>query len=287
MKTLVIDSPFLCHRAIHTMNALSYEEENTGVIFGFLMQLLSYAKTFKTNDIIFCWDSKDSERRKIYPEYKANRKTKEDELSEEEKELKKKGYQQFETLRKEILPAMGFKNVYWQKGYEADDLIATTVMYYERDFVIITADQDMYQLLDFADMWNPTSKEIYNYDDFYTEFKLIPKDWIKIKSYAGCSSDNITGIMGIGEKSAAKFLKNGLKETTKAYKKMVNLGPDILKTNKVLVELPFPGSMVYKMKANNLNFDSFVQNVCYRYSFDSFLQDTYYLKWENFFTGDF
>lgn len=285
MKTLVIDCNFLCHRAIHTMGALSYEDEKTGVIFGFLMQLLSYAKVFKTNDIIFCWDSKESKRSKIYPEYKANRIN--NDATDEEIELKKQGYKQFDTLRKEILPDMGFKNVYMQKGYEADDLIATTVEYHERDFTIITADQDMYQLLDFADMWNPTSKKLYTYDDFVENWGILPEKWIVIKSLAGCSSDNIRGISGVGEKTAAKYLRKELKPTTNTYKKIKSKVTDLLNVNTQLVKLPFKGTNIYKIQNNVLDFDKFIQNTCYRYSFDSFLNDKYWLKWENFFTGRF
>jgi len=285
MTTLVVDSNFLAHRAIYTMNALSYEDDKTGVIFGFLMQILSYAKEFKTNDIIFCWDSTNSKRKELYPDYKANR-VKED-ITEEEEELKLSGYKQFDTLREEVLPLMGFKNVYFQDGYEADDLIATTVGWHEGEFVIITADHDMYQLLDFADMWNPASKQLYTYDDFGQEWELSPIDWIDVKSLAGCSSDNIAGIKGVGEKTAAKFIRNELKSTTKAYQKIESARGNVLKRNKPLVTLPFIGTNIYKIKDNKLNFDNFVEHICYRYSFDSFLKDNYYLKWENFFAGRF
>ena len=282
---LVIDSNFLCHRAIHTMGALSYEDSKTGVLFGFLMQILSYAKEFETNDIIFCWDSTNSKRKELYPDYKGNRVK--DDLTEEEEELKQNGYEQFDILREEILPLMGFKNVYHQDGYEADDLIATTVGWHEQDFIIITADHDMYQLLDFADMWNPSSKKMYTYDDFKEEWGVEPIDWITIKSLAGCSSDNITGIKGVGEKYAAKYMRQELKETTQAFKKIASFGKDILNTNKPLVTLPFVDTNIYKINDNELNFDNFVKYVCYRFSFDSFLNDNYYLKWENFFNNKF
>lgn len=285
MKTLIIDSPFLAHRSIHTMGDLSFEDAHTGVIFGFLMQILSFAKEFKTNDIIFCWDSKKSKRKKLFPEYKSNR-TKKD-RSPEEEELMQNGYKQFDILRKNILPVMGFKNIYHQDGYEADDLIATTVMYHEKDFVIITADHDFYQLLDFADMWNPKTKEIYNFNAFVKYWSVYPEDWIKIKSYSGCSSDAIPGIDGIGEKTAVKYIRGELKSTTKAFSKIKKYGKKVLDHNEILVTLPFPGTSVFKIKKDELDFDQFIKQVCYRYSFDSFLNDTYYRKWENFFNNKF
>ena len=284
MKTLVVDSHFLAHRAIHTMGALSYENEDTGVIFGFLMQILAYAKIHKTNDIIFCWDSKDSKRKKIFPGYK-NREKKE--MTDQEKEDQQRGFAQFDVIREEIIPCMGFKNNYFQAGYEADDLISTTVMYHELDFIIITADADMYQLLDFASIWNPSKKDFYTFEDFWKEWRIPPEDWIAVKSYAGCSSDTIPGLSGVGEKTAAKFLRGELKETTKTHKTILKEGPEILSRNKVLVELPFIGTRICPIFKNRLDFDSFIQDICYRYSFDSFLKQDYYRKWENFFRGDF
>jgi len=281
--TLIIDSHFLCHRAIHTMGALDYENENTGVIFGFLMQIQAYAKEHKTNDIIFCWDSHDSKRKDMFPGYKKRDKS---DMTEEEKANQKRGFDQFDVLRDEVIPAMGFKNNYFQKGYEADDLIATTVMYHEKDFIIITADADMYQLLDFADMWNPKSKRFYTFEDFWEEWNLPPEEWIKIKSFAGCSSDTVPGLQGIGEKTAAKYLRSELKNTTKAYQTLIG-GWEVLQHNIRLVELPFPGTDVNKIVPNELDFDRFIQDVCYRYSFDSFLADNYHLKWDNFFKGAF
>ncbi len=283
MTTLVIDSNFLAHRAIHTMGALSYENGNTGVIFGFLMQLQAYAKIHKTNDIIFCWDSIKSLRKEIFPGYK-NRDKKE--MTEEEKEEQKKGFDQFNVIREEIIPLMGFKNNYSQEGYEADDLIATTVMYHKKDFIIITADADMYQLLDFAKMWNPKTKKFYTYEKFWKEWGVAPEEWIKIKSLAGCTSDTIPGLVGIGEKTAAKYLRNELKATTKAYATLIK-GKEVLTKNKKLVELPFPYTKINTIVPNELNFDRFIQDICYKYSFDSFLVSRNYLKWENFFNGEF
>lgn len=265
------------------MDALSYENEDTGVIFGFLMQLQAYAKIHKTNDIIFCWDSHDSKRKEIFPGYKDR---KEVELTEIEKADKKRGFDQFNVIRDEVIPIMGFKNNFKQKGYEADDLIATTVMYHEKDFIIITADADMYQLLDFASMWNPKKKEFYTFEDFWAEWKLPPMEWIKVKSFAGCTSDTIPGLVGVGEKTAAKYLRGELKQTTKTYKTLIG-GWELLQRNIELVELPFPGTKVNTLVPNELDFDKFVQDICYKYSFDSFLASNYYTKWENFFKGNF
>ena len=68
---------------------------------------------------------------------------------------------------------------------------------------------------------------------------------------------------------------------------MKKYGQSTLNHNKILVELPFPGTAVHSIAKDVLDFDNFIKQVCYRYSFDSFLSDAYYLKWENFFKGEF
>ena len=76
-KNLILDSPYLCHRAKYMTGALSFGENATGVIYGFLKSLSGFQSLFNTSNFVFCWDSNTSKRREIYPEYKANRKDKE------------------------------------------------------------------------------------------------------------------------------------------------------------------------------------------------------------------
>ena len=73
---LVIDCSQLCYRSFYTTKDLSYEEERTGIIFGFLKQIFKLAQDFDTKTFIFCWDSAKSYRKQIYSDYKENRKKK-------------------------------------------------------------------------------------------------------------------------------------------------------------------------------------------------------------------
>ena len=68
MKTLIIDCNNLCYGSFYTFGELSHEEKKTGVIFGFLLQLLSLVEKFEANKFMFCWDSERNYRKIIYPE---------------------------------------------------------------------------------------------------------------------------------------------------------------------------------------------------------------------------
>src|SRR3990167_5779831 len=159
---LVIDSNFLCYRALFTMGELSADEARTGVIFGFLLEVLKLAKKFNTNKFFFCWDSRKSKRRRIYPDYKQRGKEK----TPDEIVLIKEAYQQFTILRTEILLAMGFRNNFIQAGLESDDLMAClSLIPKNRPMTIVSPDEDLLQMLDYGvDIW--TGKKLVTRDSF-------------------------------------------------------------------------------------------------------------------------
>ena len=68
MKILV-DGDNLGWISHYSQGELSVNDLYTGVIFGFLRQVFSLADRFETNQFVFCWDSRQSFRKKIYPEY--------------------------------------------------------------------------------------------------------------------------------------------------------------------------------------------------------------------------
>ena len=111
MRPVIIDCNNLCYIQRHAFGTdLSYDEEQTGIMWGFLHRLYDYAKQFETRRFLFCWDSRKSYRKLEYPEYKAHRHNvvKPKGVLESDRRI----YSQFDKLRKEILPAIGFKNIY-------------------------------------------------------------------------------------------------------------------------------------------------------------------------------
>ena len=131
-------------------------------------------------------------------------------LTEWEKEEWEIAFDQFKQLRKRILPRIGFNNNHLQTGYEADDLIAKYVKDNAEELVIASADNDLLQLLYFADFLNLSKNKLITSKSFFSEYGILPAQWGMVKQIAGCSSDNVKGIQGVGEITAIKYLKGEL-----------------------------------------------------------------------------
>lgn len=279
LTTIVIDSNNLCYRSFFVFSELSYQEKKTGIIFGLLQQILSIAKEFKTNKFIFCWDSKKNYRKVIYPEYKATRRR---DLTEEEEKDYALAFKQFDLLRETVLPKMGFRNIFRQNGYEADDLIAHTVKNIEGDFIVVSTDQDLYQLLDKCSIYNWKTKKIVMEETFSKKYNINCKKWAEVKSMVGDPSDNIKGIFGIGEGYSIKYLNNELKKGKHLDKILSNRA--IVRENLRLIKLPFKGKKKIKISLQEDSFDkkNFI-DVFVDYGFESFLNKDQLKIWEDIF----
>lgn len=264
---ILIDSNAICYREAYAIgDKLSYEERKVGIIFGFLREILKLSKLYNTNEFAFCWDSRKSLRKQVYPEYKQKRKT---------TEIDPQIFEQFETIKTRMLPEIGFKNIFTYEGYESDDILAEIVFGYpEMEFVIASSDEDLFQLLyEGVKMYNLHSKKEYDYHDFEKDYGITHDSWSLVKSMAGCSSDNIKGIEGVGEKTAIKYILGQLDHKTKAYKKIVSEeGQKIIARNYDLINLPYkntPQSVIVEDYLSLLGFMS----VCKRFGFSSIMKD--------------
>lgn len=284
MKTLLIDSSYLCYKSMHSFGGLTHEKVGTGIIFGFMRDVKTLAHKFKSNRFVFLWDSKQSKRAHIYPEYKNPRKKKRQELSDEEKCILEDAYRQFDVLRKETLPAFGFKNNFLQEGYEADDFFGVIVKK-RKNCIMITPDEDMFQLLDYAPMYSPRTDKLHTAKSFEKDKKITPKQWVDVKKIGGCRSDNVLGIVGVAEKTAIRYLKGELKHKTKAYHNIIT-GSDIIQRNQKLVELPFEGIESPKILKNKLSVKKF-RKVCKSLAFYSFIENKDFKEWKNIIEGKF
>lgn len=287
MKTLILDCNYIGHQARYSMGELSHGDIATGVIFGFLSRVLSLGQMFRTNDIVFMWDSRSSKRKKLFSGYKRNRHSKE-RTEEEQKELKT-AMRQFVKLRKKILPAMGFANVYVQKGLEADDLICRFINDNPGDFIIVGSDEDLFQCLrNNVRMYSPARKKMMSSERFQEQYGIWPPSWPLVKMIAGCSTDEVPGVPGVGEKTAVKWIKNELKPKTKAYRrisKFLNKKKKKWKRNKKLIVLPFDGTQSMPHKRNSFKVSRF-KRICMKYGLISFTQQRW-SEWKRFFKGNF
>ncbi len=277
--TALIDCNSICHRVWFSMGDLSHNEKRVGVIFGFLRQILSIAKRLNTNKFIFCWDSRSRKRIALYPTYKANR-TKE-RTAEEETDADV-AYAQFTTLRKEILPEIGFLNNFYAEGYESDDIIARITNDNGNKFVIVSTDSDLYHLLtDKVSMLTDNKKPLYTEDQFIKDYQITPRQWPMVKAMAGCSSDNVQGVKGVGDKTAIKYLLNELPSTSKTFREITN-GVKQIQLNLKLVRLPFNGIKSFTLSEDDLSIDSFLK-VCNQYGFQSMTSREGLIPWRTTF----
>lgn len=273
---LILDSNYIAWACAHAFShGLTYEGSPTEVIYGFIRQILVLNQKFDPDQIVFCWDNNESLRTKIYSNYKANRK----DLTEEQKESLVPVFSQFKQLKERILFDLGFKNVFSVNGYESDDIIARLVeKEVAEETIVISADEDLYQLLDNCVLYSIQKKRTYNRKDLLTEYNLTPAEWVDAKALGGCQSDNVKGIEGIGTKTVEKYLHGKLNKNSKIFKKIKDEEKAIYETNLPLVRLPFKNTPKPKLKPNNLTLDRYIA-VCEKYGLKSLLTDEYERIW--------
>jgi DNA polymerase-1 len=264
------------------MKGLSWQEHATGVVFGFLREIQQLSDRFPSARFAFAWDSKKSFRRDVYPEYKRRRDT---EIDPEMEDLFRSGKPQFDEIRLKVLYRLGFKNNFIEVGLEADDIIAWLVRDYAWEMeqvYIVSADEDLFQLLyDNVSIYNPRDKSFYSKDDFIKEKGIFPDQWIWVKAIAGCTSDNVKGIDGVGEKTVIKYLKDELKPGPRRDK-IEDFDYDF---NLDLVKLPHDRAYPNTLVDDELNFSEF-EPMCLDYGFHSFLKKEPYSKWRTILRGD-
>ena len=278
MTTLLIDSNAVCHRARHAMKGsnLSVDEMRTEVIFSFMNQIYTLAQHFETNQFVFVWDSRESLRRKIYPDYKKKRKEK----TQEDIDFDNLTMPQFDRIRAEVLPALGFNNIFLKEGYEADDIIAALVMKHEGKFTIVSRDNDLYQLLHFADIYDPQTKKLQTKMTFFRQFGIGPGKWATVKSIAGCNSDNIRGVSRVGDSTAIKYLKGKLKPEAKTLMAIKD-SSKMIEFNMKLVKLPFAGlNGSFTLNSDELSSRKFLETFT-KLGFRTFLKEM--PEWERLF----
>ena len=270
---LLLDCSYLCWRAFHSTGHLQYGADPTGVIYGFLKALKALQARFQTMRTVFAWDTPSpSKRAELYPAYKANRLK--ESWTEKQREERNGVRWQMNELYAGIVPGLGYRNNLSEDGYEADDLIASVVKHslpIGDNAVIVSADHDFYQLIsDNVTVWHPGREGagvLMTTALLKSSLKVEPEKWPMVKALAGCSSDNIPGVEGIGELTAIKYLNGQLMQASKAYQKAWH-ADEIISRNLLLVTLPFPGCPTFELEEDRLH-PSFWREVCQEYGLDS------------------
>ncbi len=241
MKTcLIFDVHYLCYRAFYSRpRELKFGDARTGMFLGFFHDVLHLQELFSPDVSVFCFDSASYLRRELLPSYKRRDKT------EEERNVRK----QIVSLREEILPKLGYRNIRIQKGYEADDLIATTASKPKYNHVVVTSDKDLMQVLNRSTiLHNPRSGKTTTVESFEKQFGVDPTCWPHVLAMAGDPVDNVAGIPNVGIKTAIKFLTGDL-QTGKKYDSIV-MHNKLWRSNLPIVTLPYPGTRKWTPKAD-------------------------------------
>ncbi|MGA1345745.1 MAG: DNA polymerase I [Ilumatobacteraceae bacterium] len=204
-KVLLIDGNSLTYRAFFALpsDMATASGQVTNAVFGFTSMLTNVLRDQRPDGVLVAFDRPEPTFRHVAePAYKAQRESSPDELR-----------QQMVIVR-EVLSALGVHQVELA-GWEADDIIATAARTLEGrgdDVVIVTGDRDSYQLVR-----DPHVRVLYNkrgVSDYalYDEAGIVERTGVTPALYPeyaalrGDPSDNLPGVPGVGEKTAAKLI---------------------------------------------------------------------------------
>ncbi len=276
-RLIVIDSNSIIHRAFHALPSLTTKKgEIVGAVYGFMLVFLKTIKDFQPDFIVACFDLPGlTFRHKQFKEYKAKRPPTPKQLSQQIPRIK------------EILKAFEVA-VFEKQGFEADDLIGTLAHLASKEriapegeedksfssrfasprsarvieTIILSGDSDTFQLINSQTKvyaLRKGVKDIVLYDKELIKEKyqgLEPKQLIGLKALRGDPSDNIPGVLGIGEKTAIKLLlefnnlENLYQEIEKDSEKARKIKPKLKKTLIKYKEQAFLSKMLAEIKCD-------------------------------------
>lgn len=249
MSWLLLDTSYLVYRAQYSIG------EDGDARFGYLATVNQLRTRFDSDRFVHCFDGDNLKRKELLPTYKQR------DADEKHEQLKAMAKRAMGSLARDILPKLGFKNLLVQSGYEADDIIASVIkrsIPAGEQVIIVSSDKDLLQLISKNVIcYNPNKEQIINESRFTEQWGIAPTQWPFVKALAGCSSDKIPGIKGIGEKTAAKYLAGLLPSHTKAHLTINQARRSEINFRLALVELPFEGVNTFELhKDEDVNWRS-------------------------------
>ncbi|MFF0817640.1 DNA polymerase I [Rhodococcus sp. NPDC003318] len=203
---LLLDGHSLAYRAFFALPAENFKThsgQTTNAVYGFTSMLINLLRDEQPTHVAAAFDvSRQTFRAEAFPEYKANRSKTPDEF---------KGQVE---ITKEVLGALGIP-VMAEAGFEADDIIATLTTQAAGEgyrVLVCTGDRDSLQLVtDDVTVLYPRKgvSDLTRFTPAAVEDKygLTPRQYPDYAALRGDPSDNLPGIPGVGEKTAAKWIR--------------------------------------------------------------------------------
>lgn len=195
----LIDGSYYIHRAYHAIEGLSNSKGfPTGAVFGFTNMVMKTLKDKSPKYLAVVFDAPGPTfRHKRYADYKANRPSMPEDLRVQIPKI-------HDIVQAYRLPSLAVA------GYEADDIIATLTRRAEQkgwDVVIVSADKDLMQLVkEGVLMWDPQRDISYDSGAVAKRYGVPPAQIRDLLALMGDSSDNVPGVPGVGQKTAAQLL---------------------------------------------------------------------------------
>jgi DNA polymerase-1 len=228
MSVLLVDGDNLLTIGFYGVKNYFYKGNHIGGIYHFLNTLRRTFENYKLEKIVVFWDGDESyiSRRKLYHQYKLNRKSR---LRSEE-EISSYNYQR--NRIKQYL-----EEIYVRQGEyeycESDDCIAYYIQKSQNENVIIySSDGDLVQLIsDKVKLYNPSFKRIVNNGELiiYDREEILVDNLKIAKIICGDKSDNIYGIRGFGIKKMISYFPE-------IKTKKISISEVIEKSNKIFEE---------------------------------------------------
>lgn len=229
------------YRAYHALPPLKHKEELVNAVYGFFLIFTKALDDIDPDFAITVFDRKEKTfRHEIFEDYKSQRPDMPEGLVSQISLIK-------EGLGKFKVPVID------QKGYEADDIIATLACRWKKEFkiIILSGDRDLLQLVDNNVIVKSPGrgiKKMINFDKekVIEKYGIPPSLFVDYKALRGDPSDNIPGIKGIGKKRASELVKtygnikdiySSFEELKDSFKEKLNDKKEEVLMNKKLVSL--------------------------------------------------
>jgi DNA polymerase-1 len=197
----------LAYRAFYALPVENFSTttgQPTNAVYGFTSMLINALRDEQPTHLAVAFDlGRQTFRSEQYPEYKANRTASPDAFSGQV------------SLTEDVLAALNIQ-VVTAEGFEADDVIATLTVQAEREgyrVKIITGDRDAFQLVsDAVTVLYPrrgvSDLALITPDEVQARYGLTPAQYPDFAALRGDPSDNLPSIPGVGEKTAAKWVRD-------------------------------------------------------------------------------